>query len=206
MEKTNKKLCKFIPNCGRCYLYYRTLYEDSIVVVYSFGVKAQMSVSEMAGALMEFEEYIRNLYAQAECIVNYPGIQNPILAQAMLDAVKSKGYDYKIMYNKESIEDEEDFSKNILSAFCVQTMDWTCSPLTEATFHEFSLCVAIKPGCRELSPWRYYTIDSEGVLTSESFEKPKDEKFLESMCLRERFKNEKLKLVKGSLVGTPINS
>jgi len=121
----------------------------------------------------------------AEYLGSFPGTINPVVVQAGIEVIKEYQYPYRVFYNSDEVEDVPNFERLTLNpvyrlalALNSNEKQAACEGRIYdlAKISGFGTCAVyspLKPTISTvLTPIKYYLMDSEGVLISESADKP----------------------------------
>jgi hypothetical protein len=154
--------------------------KDNAILASAIVTEKEISYEEVFTFVNYFFETMIKEYPDADTMINYPGTFNPFVAKIILENVKQFNFDYCIYYDREKIDDLENFENNIINAnSCLISNNFDCSNNNTIgeneninILKECSICSSLRINTQVKPPIKYYRIDSDGYLVEELDEKP----------------------------------
>lgn len=171
--------------------------------------------SRIFESMKNFFDYFATLDG-ADFLGSFPGCVNPLVVKAGLDVIKSYGFNYRIFYDKQEVEDLTVFENEVLNTYVDKCQQFIAGPTWNNTQSScdgiigkyaqtegFKPCAVFSPLKKKVgyvrTPVKYYEVDSQGFLIKEYDEKPKKDNLHMSYRLTNMFQICKIKVENGSL-------
>lgn len=142
---------------------------QNYIVARIIKVQPNMTIDGLNLFLSESFEALSLNYEQCDSLINFPGTRNPLLANTIIDVVKSLGLQFKIVYDHENIDDVEKFQTEILSDFCKNADTLVCTKIGNFKTLNIVTLLPNRENKEVINPIRYFPLSSNNTINLNTY-------------------------------------
>jgi hypothetical protein len=167
--------------------------------------------NNLFACMKEYFDHIASLDG-IDFLGSYPGCSNPLVVRAGINVIKQYGFNYRIFYDKNEVDDIQKFEEKTLDLNVEKIQSIIDTLSFVKGLHVVTTNIAINNGFKDCAvfsplkrnydqvklPVKFYEIDKDGFLIAEFEEKPKNNKnYYQSIKIKKIFPTHNIKLENG---------
>lgn len=128
-------------------------------------IKTQINMTEdgLSFFLSESFNTLSTYYENCDSIINFPGTQNPLLANIFINTIRDMNLEFQVFYHHDKISDVEAFQKDTVLPFCKNINSFTCKAIGD-----FKICniLSLLPNREDkelINPMKYFPLSNNAI-------------------------------------------